>query len=162
MEGVVTLRPIVDSDLAILFEQQLDPDANQMAAFTAKDPTDRAAFDAHWARNLANTSNTHRVILLGDRVAGSIVGYEEDGHTEIGYWLGREYWGQGVATRALRLFLEVVRHRPLFARVAYDNAASLHVLQTCGFAVVGTDHGFANARNATIEEFVLRLDAAPA
>jgi RimJ/RimL family protein N-acetyltransferase len=162
MEGAVTLRPIEESDLAILFEQQLDPIANQMAAFTAKDPTDRAAFDAHWARNLANLTNTHRTILLGDQVAGSIVGYEEDGHTEIGYWLGREYWGQGVATRALKLFLAVVRHRPIFARVAYDNVASLHVLQTCGFTVVGTDHGFANARNATIEEFVLRLDAEPA
>src|ERR1700730_10727135 len=40
----VLLRDVMSSDLPIFFEQQLDSDANHMAAFTAKDPTDRDAF----------------------------------------------------------------------------------------------------------------------
>jgi len=47
------LRDVVEDDLSIFFEQQLDPEANSMAAFTAKDPTNRGAFTEHWCRILA-------------------------------------------------------------------------------------------------------------
>jgi RimJ/RimL family protein N-acetyltransferase len=67
-------------------------------------------------------------------------------------------WGRGIATRALTLLLELVPQRPLYARAASDNVASLKVLRACGFVAIGTDVGFANARRAEIEETILRKD----
>ena len=45
----VSLRPVEDADLDALFDQMRDPESVWMAAFTARDPDDRAAFDAHMA-----------------------------------------------------------------------------------------------------------------
>lgn len=161
MANDVTLRDVRDDDLPILFAHQLDPDAIYMAAFTARDPTDRDAFMAHWARIRADESITIQTILADGQVAGSIMRFDETGEPEVGYWLGREFWGNGIATRALAAFLRQVTTRPLFARVVKDNAASLRVLEKCGFTIVGEDSGYANARGAVTEEYILRLDAHP-
>jgi RimJ/RimL family protein N-acetyltransferase len=157
--GDVRLRVVTEADLPILFEQQLDPKANHMAAFTSRDPTDRDAFMAHWARILADESTVNRTILADGQVAGSIVSYLDEGRREVGYWLGKEFWGRGIATCALAALLEQILERPLYARVATDNAGSLRVLQKCGFIICGTDKGFANARGAEIEEYILALRA---
>lgn len=158
MATTVKLRAVIESDLPIFFAQQLDPEANRMAAFTSRDPADHAAFLAHWAKIRADPSIVNQTILADEQVAGSIASFVMFGEREIGYWLGREYWGQGIATRGLALFVEQLHERPLFARVAKDNLGSLRVLQKCGFVIIGEDKGFAGARNAETEEFVLRLD----
>jgi len=153
------LRDVMRSDLPIFFDQQLDPDANHMAAFTAKDPSDRDAFLAHWSRILGDGTITIQTILFDGQVAGSVLSYEdEDKGPEVSYWIGKPYWGKGVATRALSAFLKHIEVRPLYARAAKDNLASLRVLEKCGFARIGEDKGFANARSEEIEEFILRLD----
>lgn len=154
----VELRKVHDKDRPIFFEQQLDPLANQMAAFTAKDPADRDAFEAHWVKIASDERITIRTIVYNGQVAGHIESFERFGKQEVSYWLGREYWGRGIATRALALFLEMVSARPLYARVAKDNFASLRVLEKCGFAVIGEDRGFANARGQEIDEFILKLE----
>ena len=59
---------------------------------------------------------------------------------------------------ALALLLELVTARPLYARAASDNAASLRVLHKCGFKAVGTEKSFGAGRNEDIEETILRLD----
>lgn len=153
----VTLRDVTDSDLPIFFQQQLDPEANRMAAFTPRDPGDWAAFIARWERILTGETSHTRTILEGDAVAGSVSVYEEDGHWEVTYWLGRDFWGRGIATRALALFLDEETTRPLYARAVKDNVGSLRVLQKCGFVIIGEDAGFANAREAEVEEYVLAL-----
>jgi RimJ/RimL family protein N-acetyltransferase len=155
--GDVRLRDTTADDLGILFEQQADPEWVHMAAFTAKDPSDRDAFMEHWAKVLADPSNVNRTILVDGRVAGSIACFEMFGERTVGYGLGREYWGHGIATRALALFLDVVAERPLYARVVKDNVGSRRVLQKCGFTICGEDKGFANARNAEVEEHILML-----
>jgi RimJ/RimL family protein N-acetyltransferase len=132
MPTTVLLRDVIESDLPIFFKQQLDPVANQMAAFPARD---RDAFMSHWARIMADESNVLKTILYGDQVAGNIVSWEHSGEREVGYWLGREFWGQGIATRALALFLQQVTSRPLYAYVAKHNLASIRVLEKCGFAI---------------------------
>jgi RimJ/RimL family protein N-acetyltransferase len=81
------------------------------------------------------------------------------GAREVTYWIGRSYWGKGIAT-CLNAFLTVDPSRPLDARVAYDNVASRRVLEKCGFRVIATERSFAQARSAEIEEFVLRLEEA--
>jgi RimJ/RimL family protein N-acetyltransferase len=154
----VVLREVQAEDLPVFFEYQLDPDANYMAAFTAKDPADRQAFMAHWTRNLGDKTTTNRTILVEGQVAGSISSYEETtGHLEVTYWLGKPYWGKGIATAALRAFLLEVTERPIFARVAKDNRGSLRVLGKCGFTIIGEDRGFANARGQETAEWLLQL-----
>jgi RimJ/RimL family protein N-acetyltransferase len=159
MADDIVLRDVTDDDLPIFFEQQLDPDAIYMAAFTSKDPTDRDAFMAHWARIRADEAIINRTILCDDQVAGSVASFEDFGQLEVTYWLGREFWGKGIATRALAALLEYQTTRPIYARAAKDNAASLRVLQKCGFVITGEDKGYANARGEVIEEYLLTLAA---
>jgi RimJ/RimL family protein N-acetyltransferase len=154
----IVLRNVTDSDLPVFFEQQLDPVANTMAAFTTKDPADREAFMAHWANILADDTITKMTILYDGHVAGHVSKFEQFGEPEVSYWLGKEYWGKGIATRALMELLAHVKTRPLYARAAKDNIASLRVLEKCGFTITGEDKGYANARGEEIEEFILTLE----
>jgi RimJ/RimL family protein N-acetyltransferase len=154
----ITLRDVIKSDLPVFFEHESDPDAVYMAAFTAKDPSDRDAFNAHWKRILADPTVIIRTILVDGQVAGSVLSYVDEGKPEVSYWIGKEYWGRGIATRTLAEFLEHCNKvRPIYARAAKDNLGSLRVLEKCGFIVTGEDKGFANARGAEIEELVLTL-----
>lgn len=155
--AAVSLRPVVDEDLPVFFEQQLDPDAIHMAAFTAADPADRAAFDAHWAKIRADASVRQRTIVADGSVAGWVGSYGPPEEPEVTYWLGRAFWGHGLATAALRLYLEVDTRRPIYGRAAADNVASLRVLEKCGFSRLDTLRGFANARGQEIEEVLLVL-----
>jgi RimJ/RimL family protein N-acetyltransferase len=152
------LREVRDEDLPLLFDQWADPVAVQMAAFTAPDHMDRDAFERRWSRLRADATVLNRVIVVDEAVAGTIGSWGEAGEREVTYWIGRSYWGRGIATDALNAFLAVDRSRPLYAHVASDNAASRRVLEKCGFRVIATEQGFAEARSAEIEELVLRLD----
>ena len=155
---VVELREVQQEDLATFFEQQLDPKATYMAAFTAEDPSDQEAFRAKWARILADPAIRAQTILADGRVAGHISKYILGGEPEITYWLGREFWGQGIASRALALFLAQLPERPLYGRAAVDNYASIRVLQKNGFQVIGRDTSYAGGRGEEVEEIILRLD----
>ena len=152
------LRDVVEDDLPQFFDFQLDPEANHMAAFTARDPTDREAFTAHWKKIMADPELIQKAIVCDGQVVGSIGSYDESGKPEVTYWIGTPYWGQGIATRALKAFLEQVNTvRPIYARVAKDNLGSRRVLQKCGFKVIGESKGFAKARGEEIEELLFEL-----
>jgi RimJ/RimL family protein N-acetyltransferase len=153
----LTLRDIVDADLPIFFDHEREPEGVVMAAFTAKDPDDRSAFEAHWSKNRADRSIVMKTIVADGRVAGHVAVFGPPSEREVTYWLGREFWGRGLASRALAAFLLLVEERPIYARAAKDNLASLRVLQKCGFEITGHDTGYANARAATIEEVLLTL-----
>ena len=153
----VTLREVLPGDLPAFFAHQLDPEAVRMAAFTAEDPSDQDAFMARWAKIMADESMVKRTVLHDGDVAGHIVRFERSGDPEITYWIDRALWGRGIATAALTQFLAEVRERPLYARAAKDNLASLRVLEKCGFVVSGTDRGFASARGEEIEEAIFEL-----
>ena len=140
----ILLRNVNESDLPILFEQQLDTEATQMAAFPSRD---RESFMAHWAKIMADESNILKTIVFDGQIAGNIVGWESSGEWEVGYWIGKEYWGNGIATKALLLFLSLVKTRPLYAHVARHNIGSRRVLEKCGFKVIGEE----------LEEFILKL-----
>jgi RimJ/RimL family protein N-acetyltransferase len=152
------LREVRDEDLAVLFEQWADPVAAQMAAFTAPDHMDRDAFERRWSRLMADETVINRAIVVNGDVAGTIGSWGDPDGREVTYWIGRPYWGKGIATAALVAFLAVDRSRPLHARVAYDNVASRRVLEKSGFRVIASGRGFAEARLAEIEEFLLRLE----
>jgi RimJ/RimL family protein N-acetyltransferase len=161
MMNNLLLRDVTEDDLPIFFEQQLDPDANYMAAFSAKNPGDREAFMAKWTRILANDTTKIKTILFNGQVAGSVLIWvdEELGHPEVSYWLGKEYWGKGIATQALTRFIALQEERPLYGRAVKDNLASIRVLEKCGFKLIGQDKGFANARGMEVEEVILILNS---
>lgn len=157
--SVVALRPVEDADLDALFDQHRDPESVWMAAFTADDPGDRTAFDAHMARIRTAPDITLRAVTRDGRLVGRVGSFVSDGRPEVAYWIDRAAWGAGIATRALGLLLELVRVRPIYARVASDNIGSMRVLQKSGFTIIGTENSFASARQCEIEETILRLDA---
>jgi len=130
MSGEVTLRDVGDDDLPIFFVHQSDPESNRMAAFPARD---QAAFDGHWAKIRADPTIVLRTIVVDGQVAGNFVSFEQGAAREIGYWIGREFWGRGIATHALAQFLDIVTVRPLHAVLAPHNVASRRVLEKCGF-----------------------------
>ncbi|MFI8004226.1 GNAT family N-acetyltransferase [Streptomyces sp. NPDC086010] len=155
----VTLREVRDGDLPLFFGFMSDPEAVRMAAFTSADPSDRAMFDSHWQRIRAADTVIMRTVLADGAVVGSAGVYGPPDEREVTFWIDRAHWGRGLATAALRALLDAVPERPLRARASADNAGSLRVLQKCGFAVTGTDRGYAEARGEDTDEVVLRLDA---
>jgi RimJ/RimL family protein N-acetyltransferase len=145
----VRIRDVVEADLPTFFEHQRDPEAVRVAAFPARD---RAAFSAHWARILADDSLIAKTVLVDGQVAGNVVCWEAGDERLVGYWIGREFWGAGVATAALRAFVEVMTERPLRAHVATSNVGSIRVLEKCGFVPVGRE-------TTDVEELVYELPA---
>lgn len=142
MTNQVLLRDVLESDLPIFYEQQLEPEATQMAAFPTRERTE---FMAHWHHNvLGNRHGIQKTIIFEGQVAGNMVSFEQFGEREVGYWLGKEFWGQGIASRALAEFLTIEQTRPLYAYVGQHNIASRRVLEKCGFVehglVVGSLH----------------------
>jgi RimJ/RimL family protein N-acetyltransferase len=154
----IQLRRVVAADLAVFYEHEQDPEARWMVAFTGAMGRGPEEFVQHWQKILRNPGSEVRTIVVDGRVAGNVLKYELDGHPEVAYWVGREYWGQGVASYALATYLREFRVRPVHARAAKDNKGSVRVLEKNGFRIVGEGTGFAGARNADTEEYYFRLD----
>ncbi|KIC91048.1 GNAT family N-acetyltransferase [Flavihumibacter sp. ZG627] len=153
----ITLHETEKDDLHAFFEFQLDEEANYLAAFMPKDSHDKTAYIEKHTRHLADPTINMRTIKVDGVIAGSLAKFIMDNEAEITYWIDRRFWGQGVATYALKEFLKIEQSRPIYGRVAFDNYGSQRVLEKCGFVKVGMDKGFANARQEEIEEFIYRL-----
>src|SRR5512137_1873329 len=92
--GRVSVRAVRESDLEAFFEHQRDPVANAMAAFPARE---RDAFMAHWHKILLDDASVIRTVLWDGEVAGNVLSFMRGDTREVGYWIGREYWGRGIA-----------------------------------------------------------------
>jgi len=152
----VGLRSVEDGDLDVFYEHQADPHAVEMAAFPARD---RDAFAAHWARLRADDTLTTRTIVADGEVAGNIGSWAQDGQQLLGYWIGREWWGRGVATRAVALLVDELPVRPLHAHVAVHNLGSVRVLEKCGLRRARVQEAMAPAPADGVEERIYVLDA---
>jgi RimJ/RimL family protein N-acetyltransferase len=157
MKHTITLTETTKDDLHTLFEFQLDKEANFLAAFTSKDPNDKTAYIEKYTKHLADPTIHNRTIKVNDVIAGSIAKFMMEGEAEITYWIDKKFWGQGIASTALHDFLKMEKARPIYGRVAFDNYGSQKVLEKCGFVKTGKDKGFANSRQAEIEEFIYKL-----
>ena len=153
----IKLRRTEVADLDTLFQFQCDEEAGYLAAFMPKDPTDKAAYLNKYIKLLDDPTVNNQTITLENTIVGSIAKFVMEGNAEITYWIDKSFWGQGVATKALKYFLAIETARPLFGRVAFDNFGSQKVLEKCGFIKIGSDKGFANARQTEIEEFIYKL-----
>lgn len=156
-ENELILKPTEVADLEHLFQFQLDKEGGYLAAFMPKDHADKAAYLAKMTPLLNNPTVNTRTIFVNNSIVGSIAKFEMEGNAEITYWIDRNFWGKGIGTKALSNFLDIENARPLFGRVAFDNFGSQRILEKCGFEKIGNDKGFANARQAEIEEFIYKL-----
>ncbi len=154
MKPRVHLRDVEADDLPLFFEHQRDPIAVAMVAFRSRD---RAAFDQHWEKLLADESLLKKTIVADGKVAGNIGSWLSEGKREIGYWIDRALWGRGVATEALSAFLRLEQTRPLHAGVAKHNAASIRVLQKCGFTLLRPEDDASSDADASHVLLMLEL-----
>ncbi|MHA7242503.1 GNAT family N-acetyltransferase [Paeniglutamicibacter antarcticus] len=152
------LRPLQPEDLDQFFEHQQDPEANLMAAFTARNPADRGVFDHHWGSIANDPKVVVRTIESNGEVAGSILVFEHEDIPEITFWIARRFWGKGITTSAVDAFLAEYEARPLHARVPEDNIGSIKVLERRGFKVVDETAEFSHARAAVVKEYVMELN----
>jgi RimJ/RimL family protein N-acetyltransferase len=148
------LRDVVESDLDAFYEQQRDPEASAMAVFPSRE---RKAFDAHWRRVLGDDSVVKKTIDSDGEVAGHVLCWQQDGRRLVGYWLGREFWGRGLATAALAELVDELPHRPLHAWVARANVGSIRVLEKCGFVPVARRAEHDEHAGEVVEEVLFEL-----
>jgi len=114
------LRDVIEADLPIFYEQQLDPESTRMAAFAPRE--EWTVFLTHWRTKVLGVPTCRcQTIVWNDRVAGYVASWLQEERRMIAYWIGREYWGRGIATAALAEFLGQDRARPLHAYVAAHN-----------------------------------------
>jgi RimJ/RimL family protein N-acetyltransferase len=147
------LRLVRDEDIEIFYEHQREPEGAAMAMFPSRD---RDVFFGHWAKTRARTDARTMTITYGDFVAGNIGSWEEDEHIFVGYWIGKAYWGRGIATTALNAYVtEHELRRPLRAHVAATNIGSIRVLEKCGFELVSRTTEFNPAFGLDVEELLM-------
>lgn len=158
MRDRLELRAVEPDDLDQFFLHQQDPISCQMAAFIGKDPSDRSVFDSHWKRIMKSNDVRIRTILYENQIVGHIAKFIMFEKPELTYWIDRKYWGKGIATESLIIFLSEIKIRPIFARAAKDNLGSIRVLEKCGFEIIAYERGFAQARGKEIEEVVMQLE----
>jgi RimJ/RimL family protein N-acetyltransferase len=152
----ISIRTVEPDDLPIFFEHQSDQEADRMAAFS-KQETDWETFRARWTRMLADPTLVMRTIEVDGQVAGNVLKFVMFEQPSVAYWLGKEYWGRGIATAALGLLLQEQTERPLYARAAKDNRGSVRVLEKCGFRVIGEETNMAAARGEPTTEVIMEL-----
>lgn len=158
----IVLREVEDADLHAFYSFLQDPQAQAMASSSTEDGTDPQAFDAYWARLRRSPTAVTRTIALAEDPAHGVVGhiekFDDEERPYVRYWVDREFWGRGIATGALRAFLDdVVNERPLFARQNRTNEASLVVLKRNGFKLAGQDTGYDAMRGRMLDDIILRL-----
>ncbi|MFJ8430169.1 GNAT family N-acetyltransferase [Kitasatospora sp. NPDC094019] len=156
--GDISLRPLTEDDVPVLFDIQLDEEAQHLAAFTdAATARDADAFRQKYRRILADDAIVNRVVEVRGEVVGSVATFPIEGDTELTYWIRKDWWGRGLATAAVAALLDEVTERPIQARVVEDNAGSVRVLERNGFVRVGSEDSFAPGRQATVTELIFEL-----
>ena len=153
----IWLRPVEPRDIPRFFEFHCDQEARHAAAFGTADPPEPEAFAARWRGAMEDPAVIERTILADHEAVGYAAHFPQLGRPSVSYWIGRAWWGRGIATQALGAFLPLIAARPLYARAAKDNFASLRVLEKNGFRRVGEDRGFAALRGCETEDWIFSL-----
>jgi RimJ/RimL family protein N-acetyltransferase len=147
----VQLRDVVEADVELFFEQARDPEAVRRAQFP---PREREAFMTHWTTKvLADPTVFVQTVTVNGAPAGNIVAWWDQQQRFLGYWFGPQYWGRGIGTQALGLFLQAEKNRPIYADPVTANLASVRLLTKHGFRPSET------VRRGTNEHIVFILDA---
>lgn len=156
----IRLRRTTSGDVRLLHEFELDEASNALAGTK---PRDWATFRARWEEILADddgtrTGVTPRVIVADGVVVGAVNISPHEGRESIGYWIAREHWGRGIASRAVAMMLGEFVRRPLYATAAGHNVASIRVLEKNGFRVVSRSMTAETARTVRRETVTMVLE----
>ncbi len=154
----ITLRRTEVGDLEVLFNYQMDEEYGHMAAFVNENYQNKDVYIEKWTRLLADPTVDTHAILLDNKVVGSVGTWMLEDEPQITYGVGKEFWGKGIVTEALRQFLAFTDRRPLYGRAAADNVASISILKKCGFKKIGDEQHYAHARGKEIDEVVYVLE----
>jgi ribosomal-protein-alanine N-acetyltransferase len=139
------LRPLVPTDADALARHANDADVAANLRDRFPHPYSRADADAYIAHAAKRSPQTSFGIVAGGEAIGTIsLMLGEDiarRSAEVGYWIGREYWGRGIATDALRAATRYAFDSLGLARVFAvpfaSTAASARVLEKAGYAREG-------------------------
>ncbi|MBL9148065.1 MAG: GNAT family N-acetyltransferase [Phycisphaerae bacterium] len=155
----ISIRPTTAADVPSLFAFECEPAANERAGTK---PRDWPTFESRWAEILADIDGTRtrvvpRVILADGEVVGAVNISPQGDADAIGYWIAKEHWGRGIASRAVERMLEEYTRRPLYATVAAGNAPSLRILEKFGFVIESRERTPETARCVARETVSLVL-----
>ncbi len=150
------LRAAQKSDYPKLFAIHDDAQSHFDAGFS------ELKTQVEYFKHLDHILNMESVILKVIDVDGDVVGivgkWVMDENPELMYWMSRDYMGQGLATKAVELFLRDFSQRPMYAHTAADHKASHRVLEKNRFKLMAEMVSFADARNIENLEYVWKLD----
>ena len=136
MSNDVRLRNVEEPDLEVFFEQQLDPEAARLANFPSRD---RQRFMTQWTTKVLGDPTVFvQTVTVDGEPAGNVVAWWDQDRRFVGYRFGRPYWGRGIGTRAVTMFLAREEVRPLYADPFSGNTGSVRLLEKCGFERAGT------------------------
>lgn len=143
----LTLRPWRESDAGILFIHASDPEVGSRAGWPPHKSVEesleiiRTIFsnDHIWAIELKETGEP--IGCMGYyRYGESNIDIQEN-DAEVGYWVARPYWNQGICTEALKVLIDycfnVKGYDTLWADYFPENPASGRVMEKCGFRDTG-------------------------
>lgn len=156
MQTNITIRPATLDDLETLFHFQADEEAAHIAAFVNEHYKDKEAYIAKWTKLITEGKVYVYAIIADEQIAGTVGAWQMVDEWQITYWIDKAQWGKGIATAAAQQFLEVFTTRPIYGRVAFDNAGSIKVLVKNGFERTGTDMYHSHARGREIEEIIYK------
>jgi len=146
-------RELNDGDAARIAELAGDWD---IARMTARIPYPYSEPLAHqWLRGI-EPGEFVRAVELGGELIGA-VGYmpAADGSAEIGYWIGKPWWGRGFATEAAQALVRYCFASAGFGRLTcchfIDNPASARVISKLGFRRIGPCTAWCEARGAEVD-----------
>lgn len=147
VDGDLRLRPPRESDVPAIFRLCNDPDVQRFTRVPSPYTEDdaRSFLSLHAAR-LEDGTGVHLLAVdtISDAVLGAVGGDidHRDYSAEVGYWVGADVRGRGVATRGTRLlvrfFLEHLDVRYVMLHAAVNNPASNAVARKLGFTHEGT------------------------
>ena len=137
------LRRWEESDAESLYEYAKDPDVGPIAGWP---PHKSVAESLDVIRNVFNGAEAYAICLKSDGKAIGAIELKLNGHTdlterddecELGYWLGKSFWGQGIMPEAVREILrhafEDLRMQKVWCAYYDGNTKSKRVQEKCGF-----------------------------
>lgn len=171
----LTLRAWEDSDAAALYALASDPEVGPRAGWPAHTSE---AESLETIRSVLRGPESYAVTLRvadGDADPGTLIGaialktsensrfVTAPTEYEVGYWVGRPYWGRGYAPEAMAALIAHARSdlgaTAIWAGHYAGNVQSRRVMEKCGLAYVRTDRGVdVPLLGETRDEDVLRLD----
>ena len=155
------LRRLKKSDYKTLAEQANNPKIAEN--LTDMFPHPYTEEDAKKFLEESADNSEYRAITYENKFAGVISatkgGKNEEHEAGLGYWLGEEFWGKGIMTKAVSEFVdEYLKENPdiirLQAKVYPHNLGSARVLEKTGFKYEGTRRTGTKQRGRYLDELV--------